>query len=194
MRLPQSSSFFPARIVLVGFMGAGKSTIGPLLAQRLGWRFADSDHRIEEKTGARIADLFSSLGEAEFRKIEAEVIADLHGDNDLVLALGGGAMESESTRSMIAEASETCVVFLKAPLDILIARCEQQPGAAVRPVLNQRELLDQRFQARQRHYESAHITVDTLGESPAGVVDSILSKVQEYFSLLASAEAKVATI
>jgi len=188
MQLRESISHYPARIVLVGFMGAGKSTIGPLLAQRLGWRFVDSDYRLEEKTGARIADLFSELGEPEFRRIEAQLVAELHRDRELVLALGGGAMESESTRLMIAEASDTCVVFLKAPLEILIERCEQQPDAAIRPILNQRNLLDQRFRSRQRHYESAHITVETHGESPATVVDSILKKLQESFSLLGRVE------
>lgn len=190
MRVLESISHSPARIVLVGFMGAGKSTIGPLLAERLGWRFADSDHRIEEKTEARIAELFSSLGEPEFRRLEAEVVAELHRETELVLALGGGAMENGSTRSMIAEASDTCVVFLKAPLELLIERCESQPDAAVRPVLNQRNLLDQRFQSRQRHYESAHITVETHGESPERVVDSILGKIRESFSLQETAKAE----
>jgi len=171
-------------------MGAGKSTIGPMLAGRLGWRFADSDHRLEEKTGARIVDLFSALGEPEFRRMEAEVVAELHTDEELVLALGGGAMESEATRSMIAGSRDTFVVFLKAPLEILIARCERQPGAAVRPVLNQRELLEHRFQSRQRHYESAHVAVETHGKSPATVVDSILGKIQESFPLRRTAKAE----
>ncbi len=173
-------------------MGAGKSTIGPLLAERLGWRFADSDHRIEEKAGARIVDLFSALGELGFRQIEAQVVAELHREREMVLALGGGAMESESTRSMIAEASDTCVVFLKAPLEVLIERCEQQPGAAVRPILNQRDLLVQRFRSRQTHYESAHITVETHGASPATVVDAILQKLQqESFSFPAPAKVEI---
>jgi len=193
MQLHKSIANSPSRIVLVGFMGAGKSTIGPLLAQRLGWRFVDSDHCLEEKTGARIADLFSALGEPEFRRRESQAIAELHKDNELVLALGGGAMESESTRRMIAESPDTCVVFLKAPLEILIERCERQPHAAIRPILNRRDVLEQRFQSRQRQYESAHITVNTNGESPATVVDSILNKLQQgFFSL--PVPAKVETI
>src|SRR5271165_6116012 len=97
----------PLRIVLIGFMGAGKSTAGPILAERLGWRFLDADYYLQDQAGATIAELFSTLGEAEFRRMEAEVFAKLHRQRDLVLALGGGAIESESTRSLLQQSNET---------------------------------------------------------------------------------------
>src|SRR5271170_3656293 len=98
----------PRRIVLVGFMGAGKSTTGPILAERLGWRFIDTDHYLQAKTGCSISEMFLEQGEAAFRQLEAEVFAELHRDDELVIALGGGAVETESTRSLLEQASETC--------------------------------------------------------------------------------------
>src|SRR5271155_1436684 len=133
----------PLRIVLIGFMGAGKSTAGPILAERLGWRFIDADIYLQNRKGSTIADLFSNHGETAFRRMEAEVFSELHGERDLVLALGGGAIESESTRFLLRQSNDTCVVFLNAPLEILIDRCEKQIGAAIRPVLRQRDALSQ---------------------------------------------------
>ncbi len=175
----ETTLFAPGRIVLVGFMGAGKSTVGPILASRLGWRFVDADRHLQNKTGATIADLFLHHGEAGFRKMEAEVFAELHQQHRLVLALGGGAIETDSTRSLLAGSPGTCVVFLKAPLEVLVERCENQPDSAIRPILRQRETLSARFQARQRHYERAHITVNTENVPPGEVADQILKCLSE---------------
>lgn len=164
----------PRRIVLVGFMGAGKSTTGPILAERLGWRFVDADHYLQTKTGFTISELFIQQGEPAFRQMEAEVFAELHRDEELVIALGGGAVETEATRSLLEQASDSCVVFLRAPLEVLIERCEKQPDAAVRPVLRRRDTLSQRFHARLPYYERSHIVVDTEGLHPRIVVDRIL--------------------
>jgi shikimate kinase len=169
----------PSRIVLVGFMGAGKSTTGPILATRLGWRFIDADRHIEEKTGLTVADFFSSQGEAEFRRVEAEVVADLHREQELVLALGGGAIENESTRRLLSTSSDTCMIFLRAPLEVLMDRCARQSNGATRPLLSQRDMLARRFHSRQRHYETAHISVDTQGLPPLNVAELILERLQE---------------
>jgi shikimate kinase len=193
MKPSDASPEFPLRIVLVGFMGAGKSTVGPVLAARLGWRFADADSQLEQAAGTSIAGLFTNSGEAEFRRMEAEAVARLHCEDELVLALGGGAVDTESTRKLLAESPGTLVVFLRAPLEILIARCESQPGAAIRPVLNQRESLQERFDARQRHYEAADIVVETHGVSPERVADEILRRLQERFDA-APSRLKAATI
>src|SRR5271157_5331614 len=83
----------PRRIVLTGFMGSGKTTVGPLVARRLGWSFVDADDAIEAETGCTIAELFRRDGEAAFRERERATIARLAGTDGLVLALGGGAME-----------------------------------------------------------------------------------------------------
>jgi shikimate kinase len=167
------------RIVLIGFMGAGKSTVGPILAERLGWHFLDADQVLESEAGVTIAHLFSTLGEPGFRRIEAEVVARLCATTATVVALGGGAIEVESTRSLLANSLGTYVVFLQASLDVLIDRCEQQPGASVRPVLHQRETLQQRFHSRLPHYRSAHLTLNTEGLDPHRVADSLLHQMHE---------------
>lgn len=167
------------RIVLIGFMGAGKSTVGPILAERLGWRFIDADRELETETRTTIANLFSTLGEPAFRQLEAQTVARLCGATSIVLALGGGAVETAATRILLADSPNTCTVFLRASLEVLIDRCEQQPGAAVRPVLRQREALRQRFQSRLPHYESAHLSVDTEGLSPDTVAERLLCQLVE---------------
>jgi shikimate kinase len=179
VKTEQANSNRTRRIVLVGFMGAGKSTVGPILAHRLGWKFVDGDHYLQAKTGKTIPDLFSQRGEPEFRRLEAEAVAELHQETELVLALGGGAIETESTRFLLGQSDDTRLVFLKASLNILIDRCERQEGAVLRPLLQQRETLGDRFASRLRHYEQAHITVVTENLSPNTVVDRILEQLHE---------------
>jgi shikimate kinase len=170
-----------SRIVLVGFMGAGKSTVGALLARRLQWRFLDVDAVLEERAGTAIAQIFTSQGEPAFRKLEAETILDLLDGEHLVLAAGGGAVETGTTRSAILSAPDTCVVFLEAPLDIMIARCEQQPGAAIRPLLQDRERLTSRFEARLPHYREAHLVIETAALTPADTVEKIMEALSTLF-------------
>lgn len=162
------------RIVLTGFMGAGKSTIGPLLAQRLGWDFLDADTAIESRAGKTVAEIFAEHGEAAFRALEAEAIRSQTRRHNLVLALGGGAIETAVTRDLLASLDHTCVLFLDAPLDILVTRCLEQSGAAERPVLADREGLLKRFNARLPYYRNAHLTVTTAELSPQAVVARIL--------------------
>jgi len=162
------------RIVLTGFMGAGKSTIGPLLAQRLGWRFLDTDAVIEARTGTTIAQIFAVQGEETFRALETEAIHEHGSSEHVVLALGGGAVETESTRDALARMDEACIVFLEAPLEVMVARCLEQPGAAERPVLADRERLAARLAARLPHYRKAHLTVTTANLTPEAVADLLL--------------------
>jgi shikimate kinase len=167
------------RIVLIGFMGAGKSTVGPILAERLGWRFLDADRELEFEAGVTIADLFSTLGEPGFRRKEAQVVARLCATTATVLALGGGAIETESTRTLLANSTDTYVIFLEASLEVLMERCEQQLHAAVRPILRQPEALQQRFHSRLPHYRSAHLTMNTEGLDPHAVADRLLRHMRE---------------
>jgi shikimate kinase len=175
MSLPQTIR----RIVLMGFMGAGKSTIGPLLARRLGWEFLDLDAAIETRTGKTVAEIFATQGEATFRVLEAEAIRDHTGRENLVLALGGGAIETESTRDFLVTLDRTCVLFLDAPLEILVARCLAQPAAAERPILADREGLLRRFDARLPYYRRAHLTIATAELSSQAVVTRILEALEE---------------
>jgi shikimate kinase len=165
-------------ILLTGFMGAGKSTVGALLAQRLGWEFLDADAAVEAKAGKTVAAIFAEEGETAFRAREAEAIRE-HGQRErLVLALGGGALETGITREFIAGLSGASVIFLDAPLEVLVARCLAQPQAAERPVLADREGLRRRFEARLPHYRRAHLTVATAGLVPQQVVDEILGALE----------------
>ncbi|GGH12554.1 shikimate kinase [Silvibacterium dinghuense] len=165
----------PQRIVLIGFMGAGKSTTGRLLASALGWRFVDSDDLIEARVGHTIAEIFTTQGEDAFRALESEVIRQQCCEQHLVLALGGGAIEHPSTREHLHTLPDTHIVYLEAPLDVMVARCLEQPGAAIRPVLADRVRLAHRFTSRIPHYRTAHLTVATAHLTPEQVVERILA-------------------
>lgn len=155
-------------------MGAGKSTVGAMLAKTLGWEFLDADTAIEAVAGKTVAEIFAQHGEEAFRSLEAEAVLKNMLRGNLVLALGGGALETESTRRILASAAQTCVIFLDAPLDVLVERCLAQPYAAERPVLADRDGLLRRFNSRLPHYRSAQHTISTKGLSPEAVVARIL--------------------
>jgi len=164
-------------IILTGFMGAGKTTAGALLAHRLGWRFVDSDRVVEERAGMTVAEIFAAQGESAFRQMEAEAVETAAGGERVVLALGGGALEGAATRELLASLAGWRVVFLDAPFEILVARCARQPNAPVRPVLRDRERLAERWQSRLPLYAQAGVTIATADRSPESVVEAILAAV-----------------
>lgn len=158
-------------------MGAGKSTLGALLARGLGWTFVDLDEEIVRAEQKSIADIFASIGESSFRELERAALAQTLQHERIVLALGGGAIETDANRQLLQEDRETLLLYLEAPLDVLMTRCEQQQmenKAVRRPVLERRAELAQRFLRRQPLYESAHWTLHTSGRSPEEIVDAIL--------------------
>jgi shikimate kinase len=161
------------RIVLTGFMGSGKSTVGPLLAARLGWRFVDADDVIVAETGMPIAEFFARHGEPAFRTREHATIARLAEEEALVLALGGGAIETESTRNQLLNSPGTVVVNLDVKLETTLARC----GATqhTRPVLADQANLHARYQRRLPLYRLAHVTVPVDEIAPEQVVDAVLN-------------------
>lgn len=170
------------RVVLTGFMGSGKSTVGAMLAERLGWKFLDLDAEIERRCGMTVPALFAQLGEEHFRKQEASALAAVLGRTKTIIALGGGAPETLGNRLLLEQTPATAVVFLQAPFDILHQRCVEQaaqPGATARPVLADRKLAEARFMSRQRHYERiADITLDTSNLSAEAALDAVLGKLQ----------------
>ncbi len=168
-----------ARVYITGFMGAGKTTVGRLLAERLGWEFADSDHRIEEQTGQTVADLFATHGEAAFRELEAEAVRASAAQEHLVMALGGGALERAETRDLLASLPDTALIFLDAPLDVLVARCCGQANAPVRPVLADRARLENRWTSRLPWYRQAHLTVSTADSSPDEVAEMVFHEIAD---------------
>jgi len=161
-------------------MGAGKSTLGPLLAEGLGWRFVDVDATLVESEGLSIAALFEQAGEARFRALEEQAIARLLTLEQTVLALGGGALESDSTRTRLLSSAGTHVVFLETPLETALARCAEQAGGAVRPVLLDRAALAGRFARRLAHYRQAHQTLDTARGTPADLARLLLASLEPH--------------
>jgi shikimate kinase len=164
------------RIVLTGFMGAGKSTVGRLLAAELGWNFADVDAEVEERYGSSIAQIFEENGEAEFRRRESAAIARALGRGNIVIALGGGAPETVTNRLLLEQTARTAVIFLDAPFEVLFDRCVLQEGAAIRPLLMDAAAAAERFRLRAPVYRRcAKHHVDTADQHPQQTVAEILS-------------------
>jgi shikimate kinase len=159
-------------IVLVGFMGAGKTTVGNLLAGRLGLPFTDSDQVIEQRAGRPVRQIFSQDGEPAFRALEHQVIAELLDGPDpksLVLALGGGAAEHPGTRDRLATAQ---VVYLHVSYEQALRRIGGDDG---RPLLA-RPGLAALYERRLPVYASvATLTVPTDGRHPQAITEDILA-------------------
>lgn len=153
-------------------MGSGKSTVGPQLAARLGWRFFDVDDVIEAEAGATIAQLFAHHGEASFRDREHAAIARLADGDALVLALGGGAIEHPATRTLLLNAPGTLLVHLEVELVTTLARCRDTEH--IRPILADHANLATRYQRRLPLYRTAHISIQVDALTPEQVVDRIL--------------------
>ncbi|MDE1162824.1 MAG: shikimate kinase [Acidobacteriaceae bacterium] len=170
------------RIVLAGFMGSGKSTIGRLLAAELGWSFVDLDTEIELVSGQTVPGLFAEHGEAYFRRVESDVLGKLLALRSTVIALGGGAPEIEANRELLEASADTCVVFLKAPFEVLFERCAEQaldPEATARPILANRDEAELRFARRAEHYHAiAHEIVETASLSATATVAHLLARLE----------------
>ncbi len=168
------------RIVLTGFMGAGKSTVGRLLAAELGWQFVDIDAEVEEKYGRSIAEIFAEEGETVFRRRESAAIARALGRRGVVIALGGGAPEMLTNRLLLEQTAGTAVIFLDAPFEVLFDRCVLQEGAAVRPVLLDPEAAAERFRTRVPLYRRcAQHHILTVEQQPTETVHAILVRLSE---------------
>lgn len=154
-------------IVLVGFMGAGKTTVGRLLAERLDLPFADSDLVIEQRLGRSVRDIFETDGEAGFREIEHSMIDDLLKGPEAVLALGGGALGDTRTRSAVRAAT---VVYLDVPFDEAM---ERVGGDQDRPLLRRPGVEQLHARRLALYQQAADITVATNGRSPAEVAEEI---------------------
>lgn len=169
---------FPERIVLTGFMGSGKSTVGRRLAERLGWTFTDLDAEIEQRAGLSVPAIFARDGEARFRELESEALEHLFARDQIVIALGGGAPETALNRDRLSASRRTAVVYLEAPFATLLARCDAQArdaNATARPNLADRARAEQRFEQRQPLYrEIATHTLDTSVLPPEEAAEAIL--------------------
>jgi shikimate kinase len=160
------------RIVLTGFMGSGKTTVGPLVAERLGWKFVDVDDVIAAEAGRSIPEIFEREGEAAFRTRERETIARLAGEDGLVLALGGGAIEDAETRTLLKNAKDGLLVHLEVKLATTLDRCRGTEH--LRPILADEANLASRYQRRLPLYRTAHVTIRVDELTPQQVAEQIV--------------------
>jgi len=160
-------------IVLVGFMGAGKTTVGTVLAARLGLPFADSDQVLEDRAGRPIRQIFTEDGEPAFRALEYEVIAGLLDGPPMVLALGGGAPGHPPTRARLTGDPAAEVVYLHVGYDQAMRRVGRDEG---RPLLARPDL-PALYERRLSVYTAvATLTVPTDGRRPEDISDDILAR------------------
>ena len=165
-------------IVMVGLMGAGKTSIGRRLAQRLGLPFVDADHEIETAAGCTIEEIFERFGEAAFRDGERRIIQRLLERPAHVLATGGGAFMDAETRARIKAAGIS--VWLRADIDVLLRRVERRTN---RPLLKRgepRAILAKLMEQRYPVYAEADICVDSIDGPADATVDRVVMALEHH--------------
>ncbi len=175
-------------IVLVGMMGAGKTSIGKRLAQRLGVPFNDADAEIERAAGMTIPEIFSTRGEAEFRLGEQRVIQRLLGEGASVLATGGGAFMNADTRKRIAEAGLS--IWLKADFDVLLRRVKKRSNRPLLQTEDPEKTLRDLIELRYPTYAEATITIHSRDVAHEVIVDEIIIELSSHLGLRAPAITK----
>ncbi len=166
-----------AGIFLIGFMGAGKTSVGKGLAQRLGSPFDDLDVRLVERFGASIPEVFAEHGEEAFRRAEREELTRAAALDNVVVATGGGAFCSPENREIIHRSGGVSV-FLDAPWEVLCARLER--GADQRPLYVDAAQARELYEARLPHYRMASVLVALGGrETVAETVERVAGAIQE---------------
>jgi len=168
-------------VFLVGFMGAGKTSVGRALGHRLNWIFEDLDDRIQQRDGRTIAEIFRDSGELEFRRSEhaalRELIEELHAGVAKVVALGGGAFVQPGNTALLKK-SRAKTVFLDAPVEELWHRCCQQANEAgtERPLLQSQTQFVELHRARRKIYLNASRTIETGGRSIEAVATDLIQQ------------------
>lgn len=173
----------PPRVYLTGFMGSGKSTCGPIVADRLGYRFLDLDAEVERIAGITISELFAK-GESRFRALETAVLSELSGQERVIVATGGGALTSDGNL-LLAETSGA-IVLLKLPAGVLAARLSDPEG---RPLLHDEhgkpyteaalvKRIEELLAKRERYYSHADAVVEAEGMAPEEVADAVVQALE----------------
>lgn len=157
-------------IALVGFMGAGKSTVGRLLAREVGFSFCDLDRAVESMAGMKVAAIFAELGEEHFRTLEAQALHDALRSDSVVVGTGGGTFAQPELRDLLRARAWTC--FLDASLECCLQRAAH---SRTRPLLDRgpREVREL-YERRKPLYSLAHFRVDTEGGEPSDIATSIV--------------------
>ena len=162
----------PGNIFLVGMMGAGKTSVGRILAKRLNKVFHDSDHVIEERTGVKIPVIFEIEGEPGFRSRESAVLDELTILDEVVIATGGGAVLAPENRERLR--ARGTVVYLRASVKDLLNRTRHDKNRPLLQTADPRARLNELFETRDPLYrEVAHITIDTGSQSLTSLVNRL---------------------
>ena len=156
------------KLYLVGFMGAGKTTVARALARRLDWRAVDVDELIEARERQTVADLFSRRGEAYFRNVERAVLVEQLGPRHMVIATGGGTFADAQNRSLINR--DGVSVWLDVPIERLVARV---PADGRRPLAADRTEFERLYAVRRAAYEQAHHRVDAARAGVDAIVEQL---------------------
>jgi shikimate kinase len=167
-------------LILVGLMGAGKTSVGRRLAKRLNLPFCDADEEIVKAAGCSIEDIFELYGEEAFRDGERKVIIRLLDKSPKVLATGGGAFIDDTARKAIKENGIS--IWLRVPLDTLVMRTENRGG---RPLLKDQDVpatLKTLMEKRYPIYETADIVIDAVGDTPDDTAEAIIKELERYLS------------
>ena len=166
-------------IVLIGMMGAGKTTVGRRLAARLGRHFVDSDEEVEKAAGMSIEDIFAARGEADFRAGEVKVIARLLKEGGLVLGTGGGAFMNAETRDLIKQTAVS--VWIKADFDLLFQRVSRRSNRPLLKTASPRETLQKLIDARYPTYAEADITITSRDVPQDQVASEVIDAIVAHF-------------
>jgi shikimate kinase len=180
LSLTQPAPTVPGNIFLIGLMGAGKTSVGRLLAKRFDKTFYDCDHEIERRTGVKISVIFEIEGEPGFRVRESAVLRELADLNDIVLATGGGAVLREENRHLLRQ--QGTVVYLRAALEDLWQRTRHDRNRPLLQTTDPRVKLEQLFIQRDPLYrEVATLIVDTGNQSLRSLAHRLEQRLCEHF-------------
>jgi shikimate kinase len=164
---------------LTGFMASGKSTIGPILANTLGWNFYDLDKEIEKKEGMKIVELFNLKGEDYFRRSETEILEELSNKNEVIISLGGGAIASDDNFKIIKSSGK--VIYLRSSPEMAYKRLRfkrDRPalifeGEEIPSKQQFLERINYLLQSRKKYYEQCDFIIDTDSQTVGKTVDAL---------------------